>query len=105
MLLVGTAGCTRIVNIEPASGPPGIPVYVTCSGMFGDPGARRLKWDGKTIRDPFAGSFTVPAIDNGGTCGEHKITIVDKLDCDEASLLFPIFRLRSDSVTFEVTEP
>jgi len=105
VLLVGAAGCTRIVNIEPAFGPPGIPVYVTCSGMFGDPGAQCLQWDGKTIRECFAGSFTVPAIDNGGTRGEHKVTLVDKLDGDELSLVFPIFRLRRDSVTFHVTEP
>ena len=105
MLLLGAAGCTRIVNIEPASGPPGIPVYVTCSGMFGDPAAQQLRWDGKTIRESFAGSFTVPAIDNGGTRGEHKVTLVDKLDGDELSLVFPLFRLRHDSVTFRVTEP
>ena len=100
-----TAGCTRITSCQPLSGPPGQSVYLSACGMFGDPAEQSLKWDGKVIRDPFPGSFTVPAIDQGGTVGKHKITLVDKLDVNEAFLIFPVFRTRRHTVTFRVTAP
>ncbi len=97
-------GCTQVVEMSPKSGPPGTVVYVKCSGMFGDPSKQSVKWDGKTIKDPFPGSFTVPAVDQGGSPGKHKVTIVDKLDDNEAFLIFPIFRGREASATFVVQE-
>ena len=102
-MVMGT-GCTEIRNMEPQSGVAGAPVYVKCGCMFGNPAKRTLKWDGKTICNPFLGSFTVPSPENGGTPGKHRVTLVDNLDADEALLLFPMFRLRHDSVTFVVTE-
>ena len=102
MLFSSLVGCTRIVSIEPSSGPPGTPVYVKCEGMFGSPCCRTLKWDGDTICDSFPGSFVIPAINDGGDAGEHKITLIDDLDVDEAFLIFPIFRLRHDTATFLV---
>ena len=99
-----TAGCTRIVSVEPPSGPPGQCVYIKTAGMFGDPAKQALKWDGQTIRDPFPGSFTIPAVASGGALGQHKITLVDKLDSSEAFLLFPIFRLRTHTIKYTVTE-
>ena len=99
------SGCTRIVQMEPTSGPPGTPVYIKCCGIFGDPAAQSLKWDGKSLCDPFPGSFVVPAVNQGGKPGKHRVTLIDNLDANEAFLLFPIFRWRQDSVTFTVTEP
>ena len=99
------AGCTRIVQMDPVSGPPGTPVYIKCCGMFGDPAEQSLKWDGKTISHPFPGSFVVPAANRGGKEGKHTVTLVDNLDANEAFLLFPIFRWRWDSATFTVTPP
>ena len=98
-------GCTKIVKIEPTSGPPGTPVYIKTSNTFGDPAEITLKWDGDTLRDPFCGSFIVPAVHEGGDPGEHKVTLVDDFDVSEAFLLFPIFRLHHDTVTFVVTPP
>ena len=98
-------GCTRIVKMEPTSGPPGTPVYVRYNGTYGDPACHCLKWDNKKICDPFCGSFIVPAVNNGGHAGKHKVTVVDKLDASEAFLVFPILRLRESSATFTVTEP
>lgn len=103
-LVFMVGGCTQIVHMEPASGPPGTPVYIKCCGMFGDPAAQSLKWDGKTIRNPFPGSFVVPASDKGGTPGKHTIVLVDDLDASEAFLIFPIFRVRHAAATFVVTE-
>jgi len=105
LMLSVFAGCTRIVKIEPTSGPPGTPVYIKCSGMFGDPCCRSLKWDGDTIKKPFPGSFCIPAVDQGGDPGRHTVTLVDNLDASEAFLIFPIFRVRQDSVSFTVTGP
>ena len=99
------SGCTQIVEMEPTSGPPGTPVYLKCSGMFGDPCGRTLKWDGQMLCDSFPGSFVVPAVNQGGKPGKHRVTLVDDLDADEAFLIFPIVRLRHDTVTFRVTEP
>ena len=98
-------GCTRIVRMEPASGPPGTPVQVTCSGMFGDPALQSLKWDGKVLTKHFPGSFVVPAVNQGGKPGKHTVTIVDDLDGTEAFMMFPLFRLRHANATFTVTSP
>lgn len=87
--------------MEPKSGPPGTPVWIKCSGMWGDPCAHAVKWDGKTISDPFPGSFTVPELCRPG---KHTITLVDKIDTTELSMVVPIFRMRHDWATFEVTE-
>ena len=103
-LAVG-AGCTRIESIEPQSGPPGVPVYIKCSNMYGDPAGQVLKWDGEVLRDPFPGSFTVPGVEEGGTPGVHKVTLVDKLDLNEGMLWFPMLRGRRHTVEFVVTEP
>lgn len=97
------AGCTHM-EISPSQGPPGTTVYVDAKNMFGDPIEQSLRWDGRTIRDPFPGSFVVPAISQGGALGEHKVTLVDNLDSSEALLMFPLFRLRHCSATFTVTE-
>lgn len=102
LFLISCVGCTQLVEIQPKSGPPGTAVYVKCKGMFGDPAQQSLKWDGKTICNPFPGSFTVPAVDQGGEPGKHRVTLVDNLDANEAFLIFPIFRLREDSTTFTV---
>ena len=93
-------GCTRIEKMTPTSGPAGSTIYVQVTGMWGDPAEQYAKWDGETISDPFPGSFTVPAVCEPG---EHKVTVVDGLDADEAFLLFPIFRIRHSSATFTVT--
>ena len=98
-------GCTKIVKIEPTSGPPGTPVYIKTCNTFGDPAAITLKWDGDTLCDPFCGAFIVPAVNEGGDPGKHKVTLVDAFDASEAFLLFPIFRLHHDTVTFIVTPP
>ena len=98
-----SAGCTKIVKMEPTSGPAGTPVYIKCSGMFGDPSSQSLRWDGKVIRSPFPGSFVIPAANAGAQPGRHKVTLVDDLDSSEAFLIFPIFRARRDSATFTVT--
>ena len=105
ILLSLATGCTRIVKMEPSSGPPGTPVYIKCCGMFGDPAGQSLKWDGKTLSEPFPGSFVVPAVGQGGQAGEHKVLLVDNLDASEAMLIFPLFRSRWHSATFTVTEP
>ncbi len=105
MTLLVLPGCTKIVKMEPTSGPPGTPVYIKCCGMFGDPTAQRVLWDGKTVSAPFPGSFLVPALDKGGEIGKHRVTLVDELDASEAFLVFPIFRNRFSSATFEVTAP
>jgi len=99
------SGCTRIVQMEPTSGPPGTPVYLKCCGMFGDPAAQSLKWDRKTLSCPFPGSFVVPAVNQGGSKGKHTVTLVDNLDANEAFLIFPIFRWRQAYATFTVTPP
>lgn len=98
LILVG-GGCTKIVKLDPASGPAGQPVYISSSGMFGDPASSCLKWDGDVISDPCPGSFVVPA---DAKPGKHKVTLIDNLDDSEAFLIWPIFRLRQDSVTFVV---
>lgn len=103
--LIAFTGCTRIVEVTPKSGPPGMPVYVQSTGMFGDPTRQCLKWDGEVLCRPFPECFTVPAVSEGGTPGAHKVTLVDELDLDEASLVFPLFRARRHSITFIVTEP
>lgn len=105
VLVWAVGGCTQITSCEPQAGPPGQCVYLKSGGMFGDPAEHCVKWDGKVICDPFPGSFTVPDPENGGTPGEHKITIVDKIDASEAFLIFPMLRAREHSVTFTVTEP
>lgn len=105
VVLFFAVGCTQLVEIQPKSGPPGTAVYVKCKGMFGDPAQQSLKWDGKTICKPFPGSFTVPAVEQGGKPGKHRVTLVDNLDANEAFLIFPIFRGREDSATFTVTGP
>lgn len=92
-----------MVEMHPTSGPPGTAVYVKCTGMFGDPAQQTLRWDGKTLCDPFSGSFTIPAVDQGGEPGRHRVTLVDNLDDNEAFLIFPIFRIRQDSSVFTVT--
>lgn len=104
-MMILVSGCTKIVKIEPTSGPPGTPVYVKTCNTFGDPTAITLKWDGKTLCDSFCGSFIVPAVNNGGKPGKHKVTLVDNFDPSEAFLLFPIFRLHHDTATFTVTQP
>ena len=98
-------GCTKIVKIEPTSGPPGTPVYIKTCNTFGDPAAITLKWDGDTLCDPFCGAFIVPAVHEGGDPGTHKVTLIDNFDASEAFLLFPIFRLHHDTETFIVTPP
>ncbi|MBN1436075.1 MAG: hypothetical protein JW936_03280 [Sedimentisphaerales bacterium] len=103
LLLVG--GCAKVMTMDPESGPPGMPVYVDTCGMFGDPTGQTLLWDGEVIRDPFCGSFTVPRPEDGGTPGPHDVTVVDNLDVDEAMLIFPMFRVRHHTVTFNVTGP
>lgn len=95
------AGCTTIETVTPAAGPAGSTIYLKTGGMWGDPAENCVKWDGKTVCSPFWGSFTVPAVCEPGS---HKITLVDRLDATEAFLLFPIFRIRHDSITFIVTE-
>lgn len=99
--LIAMNGCTRIEKLQPSSGPAGSTVYVKTAGMWGNPIEQHIKWDGEIISDPFPGSFTVPATSSPG---KHKVTLVDELDADEAFLLFPIFRKRTDSATFTVTE-
>jgi hypothetical protein len=94
-------GCTQIEKIEPASGPPGTTVFIKATGMWGNPMEQYLKWDGEIISDPFPGSFTIPTVTDPG---EHKITLVDQLDADEAFLLFTWLRFRTSSTTFTVTE-
>ena len=101
--LIISAGCTRIVEMEPTSGPPGTAVYIKCCGMFGDPAKQSLKWDGDVIRKPFPGSFVVPAVNDGGTPGKHRVTLIDNLDASEVFLLFPLFRFHQDTTTFTVT--
>ncbi len=102
MVMVLSCGCTKIVKLDPASGPAGQPVYITCSGMFGDASSTVLKWDGNVISDPCPGSFVVPA---DAAPGKHKVTLIDNLDCSEAFLLWPVFRVRQDSVTYTVVGP
>jgi hypothetical protein len=97
------SGCMRLTEIQPEFGPPGTAVYVKCEGMFGDPSQQSLKWDCKTLCDPFSGAFTVPAADQGAEPGKHKVTLVDNLYGNEAFLIFPIFRIRQDIATFTVT--
>jgi len=99
------AGCTKIIQIEPTSGPPGTPVYIKTQNTFGDPAKITLKWDGNTLCDPFCGSFIVPAVNDGGEPGKHRVTLIDNFDASEAFLIFPIFRLHRDSETFTVTPP
>ncbi len=96
-------GCTKIMKMEPSSGPPGTPVWIKCCGTFGDPANLSLKWDGDSISNPFPGSFIVPAASHGGEPGKHKVMLVDNLDASEAFLIFPIFRLRHSTATFTVT--
>jgi len=102
MVLLVT-GCTHM-EINPSHGPPATTVYVNANNMFGDPVEQTLKWDGHILRDPFPGSFVVPAISEGGAPGDHKVTLVDNLDASEALLMFPLFRARHCSTTFTVTE-
>lgn len=102
---LGISGCTRILKMEPTSGPPGTPVWVKCCGTFGDPAELSLKWDGNSISNPFPGSFIVPAVSQGGEPGKHTVLLVDKLDASEAFLIFPIFRVRHATATFTVTKP
>ncbi len=107
LLVLATAllsGCARIVAIEPDSGPPGLPVYVRTSGMFGDPSRQTLLWNGEVLQEHFCGSFIVPPPEKGGVPGPHKVTIVDRLDKSEAMLLFPMMRIRRHTVTFHVTD-
>jgi len=99
------SGCAKIVSIEPTSGPPGTPVYIKTQNTFGDPAAITLKWDGDTLCDPFCGAFIVPAVDEGGEPGKHKVTLIDDFDPAEGFLIFPIFRLHHDTATFTVTPP
>ena len=103
LLLVVGAGCTQM-EMEPSQGPPGTTVYVKACNMFGDPAKQSLKWDGDTIRNPFPGSFVVPAVDQGGEPGKHKVTLVDNLDGGEVLLWFPLLRVRHASETFTVVE-
>ena len=100
-VFIAGSGCTRIVKLEPSAGPAGSPVWVKTKGLWGSPCDFTLKWDGETICKPFSGSFTVPAV---AQPGEHRITLVDKVDADEACLVFPLFRLRHSWATFTVTE-
>lgn len=102
VIFVFINGCTRIASMEPTSGPPGTPVRIECTGMWGQPSDYCVKWDGKTIRDSFSGSFTVP---NDCRVGKHTVTIWDNIDICEVCLIFPLFRLRHDSQRFVVTEP
>jgi hypothetical protein len=104
MLAVAFSGCTHIDKIEPASGTPGQAVYLKCYGIFGDPAEQCLKWDGKEICNPFPGSFVVPSPEKGGKPGKHTVTLVDKLDASEVFLIFPLLRLRQDSVQFTVVK-
>ncbi len=99
-LILVNYGCTRIVSMKPNFGPPGTVVTIKYEGLWGDPCAQSLRWDGKTISDPFSGTFVVPF---DATPGLHKITLVDKLDASEAALIFPIFRLRYAWDKFTVT--
>ena len=105
MILSAATGCTKMVQMEPTSGPPGTAVWIKCTGMLGDPERLSVKWDGKTITSSFPGSFRVPAADQGGQPGMHKVTLVDELDASEAFLIYPIFRGREDSAMFEVLAP
>jgi hypothetical protein len=105
VLVVWVSGCTKIVQIEPTSGPPGTPVYVKSCNTFGDPAAITLKWDGDKLCDPFCGAFIVPAVNDGGEPGKHRVTLIDNFDASEAFLIFPIFRLHHDTATFIVTPP
>lgn len=98
-----SSGCTRIIKMEPTSGPPGTPVWIKCCGTFGDPADLSLKWDGDPISNPFPGSFIVPAVNQGGHPGKHNVLLVDNLDASEAFLIFPLFRIRHASATFTVT--
>lgn len=108
LLIVGllsiSSGCTRIVKMEPTSGPPGTAVYVKCCGMFGDPAAQKIKWDGDTIGNPFPGSFVVPMPEKGGTPGKHTVTLIDDVDATEAFLIFPLLRIRHAQANFIVTD-
>ncbi|MBN2210546.1 MAG: hypothetical protein JW709_04045 [Sedimentisphaerales bacterium] len=103
-LLLTVSGCTRIVKMEPTSGPPGTAVYIKYCGMFGDPAAQKLIWDGEVIRHPFPGSFVVPMPEDGGTPGKHTVTLVDDVDATEAFLIFPLLRIRHAQAKFIVTE-
>ena len=98
--LVAFSGCTRITKMDPTSGPAGSTIYLETTGVWGDPSEVYVKWDGEKISDPFPGSFTVPAV-----CapGPHKVTLVDKIDVDEAFLWFSLFRRHRHSQTFTVT--
>jgi len=58
-----STGCTQIVSVEPKSGSPGTAVYIKSSGLFGDPAAQCLMWDGKKICERFSGSFVIPEPD------------------------------------------
>lgn len=100
-LFIAVGGCTRIVKLEPSSGPPGSPVWVKSTGQWGSPGGNTLKWDGKTLCEHFAGSFIVPAV---AQPGEHKVTLIDRVDASEAWLVVPLARIRHSSATFTVTE-
>ncbi len=101
-MLVGASGCTCIVEMEPKEGPPGTPVWIKTTGLWGDPGEYQLKWDGDVICEHFSGSFKVPDVCN---IGKHKVTLVDKIDSSEICLIFPLARLRTSSKPFIVTEP
>lgn len=95
-------GCTRIVKMQPTSGPPGTPVCLKCDGLWGSPTNYAVKWDGETICEPFSGTFVVPT---DATPGEHKVTLVDKVDMAECNLIFPLIRLRHDTEIFTITAP
>jgi len=97
------SGCVSM-EISPKSGPPGTPVYVKCKGVYGDPVAQCLKWDGKEISRPCTSSFMVPSNGEEAKPGKHQVSLVDELDAAEALLLYPLLRWRSGSATFEVTE-
>jgi len=102
-VLVLLAGCTQIVRLEPSSGPPGTPVYVTCRNVFGNPVEATVLWDGHRVGHEFYGSFVVPEADAGGQAGKHTVTVIDDVDADEAFLVFPLFRMRHDTAQFMVT--
>jgi hypothetical protein len=104
IMFIAVQGCTHIEKIEPCSGTPGQAVYLKCYGIFGDPSEQCLKWDGKEICNPFPGSFVVPRGEDGGKPGKHTVTLIDKLDASEVFLIFPLFRMRMDSVTFTVVK-
>ncbi len=105
-LLLGTvilvfSGCTRIVKMEPTSGPPGTPVFLEAAGIWGDPAGCTLKFDNKEICAPFHGSFTVP---DDCRPGKHIVTLVDKVDWSEVNLIFPLLRWREGYAIFTVED-